>query len=134
MSERKKCILIVDDERIHRIGIRDRLRHAGYDVVSAEGGEEALALIEERQNYALIVLDLLMPQPNGFEVFRHLQKKSVTSRIPILILTVVVRVDARVQELVDHGASYLHKDEIPERLVEMVHELIGPPQIDSGSA
>ena len=75
----RKRILIVDDEEIHRMGLRDRLEASGYEIDSASSGEEALKLVEAN-SYDLITLDLLMPKPNGFEVFRQLKERSVASK------------------------------------------------------
>ena len=122
MREKGKCILVVDDEPIHRMGIRDRLEHAGYEVDSAEGGDEALQMLQEME-FDLVILDLLMPRPNGFDVFEELKVRSVASRIPILILT-VVGLEPRVQALIAAGAHYLQKHHAPQELVPRVRELL----------
>ncbi|MFN8494249.1 MAG: response regulator [Caldilineaceae bacterium] len=123
MAETPKRILLVDDDPILRMGFRDLLENAGYAFHSVAGGAEALQLAQE-QNFALIILDLLMPRPNGFEVFRRLKELSVASRTPILILT-VVGLEPQVQNLLQQGAHYLSKQRAPRGLVAKVRELIG---------
>jgi DNA-binding response OmpR family regulator len=123
VSDRRKRVLIVDDEPHHRLGIRDRLESAGYEVHSAAGGEEALELVQ-RLDFDLIALDLLMPQPNGFEVFRQLKKLCRVRHIPILILT-VVGLEPQVAALLKDGAFYLQKQDAPRKLVAKVKEIIG---------
>jgi CheY-like chemotaxis protein len=118
-----KRILIVDDEEIHRMGLRDRLEAAGYEVHSAEGGKKAIEIVQQMA-FDLIVLDLLMPRPNGFEVFKCLKELSVKSRTPVLILT-VVGLEPQVQELITDGAHHLQKREAPRKLVPKIKELIG---------
>lgn len=127
MSKAKtaKRILLVDDDDIHRMGIRDRLEATGYEVESADRGEEAIRLAENTK-YDLITLDLLMARPNGFEVFRSLKELSVTSKTPILVLT-VIGLEPQVQELIADGAHYLQKQDAPKQLVTKVKELIGEP-------
>jgi CheY-like chemotaxis protein len=119
----KKRILIIDDEAIHRTGLRTRLEAAGYEVYSAEGGLEAIELIQ-KMPFSLITLDLLMPQPDGFEVFRRLKALPMVDSIPILILT-VVGLEPQVQALVDQGAQYLRKQDAPQKIVSEVRRLIG---------
>jgi DNA-binding response OmpR family regulator len=124
-----KRILLVDDNETHRMGLRDRLEATGYEVHSADGGEEALQLAQNMK-FHLITLDLLMPQPDGFEVFRRLKQLSVASRTPILVLT-VVGLGPRVQEVVEEGAHYLQKRDALSQLVTKVKGLIGEPQPES---
>lgn len=125
MTESKKRILALDDEEILRMVIRDQLEAAEYVVVSVASGIEAMEQAEANP-FDLIILDLLMPQPNGFKVFDRLKELSVASRTPILILT-VVGLEPQVQELLERGKSvhHLSKDNAPEELVPKVRELIG---------
>jgi two-component system alkaline phosphatase synthesis response regulator PhoP len=81
-----KKILSVDDERhIVRL-IQVNLERAGYDVITAFDGVEALRKAEaERPD--LIILDVMMPKMDGFEVLRHLQANPETRDIPVIMLT-----------------------------------------------
>lgn len=124
--EARKRILVIDDEEIHRMGLRDRLEAAGYEVYSADGGYEAIALVQKME-FDLITLDLLMPQPNGFAVFQRFKELSILSRTPILILT-VVGLEPQVQALLAQGASHLQKLGAPRLLVPKIRELIGASQ------
>lgn len=128
MTETKKRILTLDDNDIFRMLIRQRLEGAGYEVHSVETGEEAIACFAENRfgkyGFDLVILDLLMPRPNGFEVFEHLKELGVTSRTPVLILT-VLGLEREVQSLLDAGAQHLKKDEAQELLLTKVKELIG---------
>lgn len=81
MSNEK--ILIVDDDPDIRILLRTSLEENGFAVVEAENGSEALRLFNE-ENPALLILDLSMGQPDGFEVCQEIRK---TSSIPIIMLT-----------------------------------------------
>ena len=77
-------ILIVEDDRAILMSLRDDLEFEGYEVVTAEDGKDGLALAREK-DFRLIVLDVLLPGLNGFEVCRKLREAGV--KTPILMLT-----------------------------------------------
>ncbi len=77
-------ILVVDDERRMRKLVRDFLVKQDFDVLEAGDGEEALDIFYEEKNIALIILDVMMPKMNGWEVCREIRE---TSKVPIIMLT-----------------------------------------------
>ncbi len=77
-------ILVVDDESRMRKLVRDFLVKKDFDVMEASNGEEALDIFYEEKNIALILLDVMMPRLNGWEVCREIRE---TSRVPIIMLT-----------------------------------------------
>ena len=77
-------ILVVDDERRMRKLVRDFLVKQDFDVLEAGDGEEALDIFYEEKNIALIILDVMMPKMNGWEVCREIRE---TSKVPIIVLT-----------------------------------------------
>ena len=77
-------ILVVDDESRMRKLVRDFLVREGYEVLEAGDGEEALDLFYREKDIALIILDVMMPKRNGFEVCREIRQ---TSQVPIIMLT-----------------------------------------------
>ena len=82
----KAKILVVDDNLSNVKMLRDRLRAAGYEVVEAYDGEEALEKVEE-ESPDLILLDVMMPKMDGFEVCRRLKDDERTAFIPVVIVT-----------------------------------------------
>lgn len=77
-------ILVVDDESRMRKLVRDFLVREDYEVLEAGDGEEALDIFYREKNIALIILDVMMPKRNGFEVCREIRE---TSKVPIIMLT-----------------------------------------------
>ncbi len=77
-------ILVVDDESRMRKLVRDFLTKAGYEVLEAENGKAATDLFFERQDIALILLDVMMPQMDGWEVCRQIR---AYAKVPIIMLT-----------------------------------------------
>lgn len=80
----KLKILVVDDETRMRILVKDFLVKAGFDVIEAEDGCKALDLFYEDKDIALIVLDVMMPRMDGWEVCKEIRE---TSKVPIIMLT-----------------------------------------------
>ena len=80
----KLKILVVDDESRMRKLVRDFLVKQGFEVVEAEDGEEALNKFYEQKDIALIILDVMMPKINGWDVCREIRE---SSKIPIIMLT-----------------------------------------------
>jgi DNA-binding response OmpR family regulator len=92
MSDRTTpLVLVADDEEDIRALVAFRLERAGYEVISAADGEEALTLATTRLP-DLVVLDMMMPKATGLEVTRSLRGQDETKDIPVILLT------ARAQE------------------------------------
>lgn len=77
-------ILVVDDESRMRKLVRDFLVRAGYDVLEAGDGEEALDVFYRQKDIALVVLDVMMPKMDGWQVCRELRS---CSKVPVIMLT-----------------------------------------------
>ncbi len=77
-------ILVVDDEQNMRTGLKDNLEFEGYEVETANDGEEGLKKILVN-NYDLIILDVMMPKKSGFDVCKETRKNGITT--PIILLT-----------------------------------------------
>lgn len=80
----KKRILIVEDDESISLGLRMNLEAEGYDVEVAADGDEGLALAAEGAA-DLVILDVMLPKTNGFEVVRHLRSKGST--VPVIMLS-----------------------------------------------
>ncbi len=77
-------ILVVDDEQRMRKLVKDFLAKKNYEVMEAENGEDAVDLFYENKDIALIILDVMMPKMNGWEVCREIRQYS---QVPIIMLT-----------------------------------------------
>lgn len=122
-------ILVVDDEQAVRDSLRRSLSFNGYTIVLAEDGVQALEVIE-REQPALVILDVMMPRMDGLEVCRHLRSEGDDR--PILILTARDNVSDRVGGL-DAGADdYLAKPFALEELLARVRSLVRRSTIEAG--
>lgn len=118
MEDRKFTVLIVDDTSTNVLILKKTLVNAGYDVLSADNGKDGRALAEERCP-DLILLDIMMPDEDGFETIAKLKKSPRTAMIPVIFLTALSDVDAKVKgfELgaVDFITKPFHPAEIKAR-------------------
>jgi len=116
-------ILVVDDERDVVDLVRYHLNRAGFDVISALTGPAGLAAAQETRPSA-IVLDLMLPQMSGTEVFKALKSNNQTSGIPILMLTAKTATSERIAGLELGVDDYITKPFSPRELVLRIQNLL----------
>jgi CheY-like chemotaxis protein len=85
-DHRGRCVLVIDDDPVILELMDAVLRPEGFEILKAKDGRHGLKIARER-NPALVVLDLLMPEMNGFEVVDEMHGSPETSAIPIVVLT-----------------------------------------------
>lgn len=114
-------VMVVDDEARMRKLVRDFLTRDGFEVIEAGDGEEALNIFYENKDIALIILDVMMPKMDGWEVCREIRKDS---KVPIIMLT--ARGDERDELLgFDLGVDeYISKPFSPKILVARVNAIL----------
>jgi DNA-binding response OmpR family regulator len=115
-AERKPRILAVDDQRDALRLLQIRLQNAGFDCLIAADGQSALEVLK-KEEVDVIILDVMMPQMDGFEVCRRLKAEERTRDIPVLFLTAKFEMEDKVRGLEVGGHDYLSKPvEQPELL------------------
>ena len=114
-----KILLAEDEKRMNR-ALCEILRQEGYEVVSVDNGEDALCEIEGGV-YDIIVLDVMMPKMNGFDVAKGARKAGV--RTPILMLTAKSELDDKVEGLDSGADDYLTKPFMTKELLARLRAL-----------
>ena len=114
-------VLVVDDDPALRRTVERVLRLADYDVALAEGGRDALDALASGE-FALVVLDVAMPPPDGLEVLRRL--RADRNATPVLMLTAHAEVSDRVDGLEAGADDYLVKPFAVEELLARVRALL----------
>ncbi|MCU7809531.1 MAG: response regulator [Candidatus Thiodiazotropha sp. (ex Semelilucina semeliformis)] len=118
-----KKILIVDDEPNIVLSVEFLMKRSGYDVVTATDGQQALDLLAE-VDPDLMILDVMMPRKNGFEVCAEIRADQQFLKLPILMLSAKGR-EAEVKKGLSLGAvAYITKPFSTHELVEKVSELL----------
>jgi signal transduction histidine kinase/DNA-binding response OmpR family regulator len=105
---RQVCVLVVDDEAANRDWLKHVLEPAGFKVTLATGGQEAIEMARSRKP-DVVMLDLLMPEVNGFEVVEALGGHEATRSIPIMVLTAKHLTNADIDQLDGHVATILRR-------------------------
>ena len=124
--EQRKKILIVDDERLTRAVLQHNVILAGYDVIVASNGREAMQKIQE-VTPDLIVVDLVMPDMNGFEMLRRIRSNKETMQTPVIVVSALQsQTDIEEAKVIGCG-HYLTKPIKPEEFITHVKKYLGSP-------
>jgi DNA-binding NtrC family response regulator len=119
-----KTILIVDDDPTQRRLMRAVCEKAGYPVLQAESGENALQLLqgEQGQDVALVMLDLRMPGLGGMETLKR--AKSYRDDLPVIVLTAQGGIDTVVEAMQNGAADFFVKPASPERVIVSINNAL----------
>jgi DNA-binding response OmpR family regulator len=122
-DEDKPLVLVAEDDEDILELISLILERSGYEVIRAADGEEALGLARSERP-VLVMLDVMMPRLDGYEVTRRLRQDEATAGIPILLVTARVQ-DGDVQRGFEAGADdYLRKPFSPEELESRLQAIL----------
>jgi two-component system OmpR family response regulator len=121
MSQNGRPVLVVEDDPEINELVGAYVQIAGFEYLSALNGQEAVEKARLNQP-ALIVLDIMLPDFDGFEVARRLKSETITRSIPIVMLTALDRDEYRQRGKSAGAVDYLTKPFDPERLLEAIRE------------
>jgi len=128
-SEKSKRILIADDNLAVRIMLEDILSEAGYEIFTAEDGQKTTDALE-KENFDLVILDLLMPHKSGFEILEWI--KDQPKKPLVLVLTGIFRSQNEIERLKKLGAKgYIYKSAPVEEILYRVNGVLFPIQNDT---
>ena len=119
----KKKILIVDDEKqlVSLVGLH--MKMSGYEVLSANDGEEALVIVKEERP-DLIILDLMLPKIDGWEVCKRLRAEGSMGNIPVIMLTARSESEDKLKGFECGADDYVTKPFSPRELVARVKRVL----------
>lgn len=124
MSEGKKKVLIVEDDQALLGLYEKKFTNSGYFVIRAEDGQEGLDKAQS-ENPDVILLDIMLPVMNGFEVLKNLRNKNILDKIPVVILSNYGETKNVTEGLVSGAVEYLIKVEhTPEEVVNIVEDAL----------
>ncbi len=118
-----KTILTVDDSRTMRDMVTHALKGAGFNVVAAEDGKDALRVLNEGGVYDLIITDLNMPEMDGFGLIENVRSSGKHKYVPILMLTTESDVQKKERGKAMGATGWIVKPFNPEKLVQIVNKV-----------
>jgi DNA-binding response OmpR family regulator len=118
-----KKIMIVDDEVDVVELLKSRLENSGYKVCAAYDGKAALAMVK-KEKPDLILLDVILPNMNGYDVCGFLKRDDATKRIPIIMLTVKGKIGEIDEGVLSGADDYIAKPYELNELLDRIKKLI----------
>ena len=116
-----KPILIVDDEPIVRESIRDWLKDAGYQVATAETGEQALEMVQ-KEDFGVVLLDVRLPGRTGLAVLKDL--KAAKPHIKAIVITAYPTTEMSLEAMKLGAVDYLVKPIAPDDLERLIRDAL----------
>ncbi len=124
MPTNKKILLVDDDETLCQM-YQDRLEASNFEVEVVHNGEDGFKKAKEIKP-DLILLDIMMPKVNGYEVYRRLKNEESTSSIPVIFLTALIKDEKKLKEIeeeTEDKIEYIHKSEMmPGEVTKVVEK------------
>lgn len=117
-----RTVLVIDDSPTERYFLTDILRKHGFDVISANSGEEGIARAKSDKP-DLILMDVVMPGLNGFQATRMLSRDAETKSIPVIMCTTKDQETDRIWGLRQGAVEYLTKPIVAEDLIAKIKAL-----------
>ena len=126
MSRTKKLFLVVEDFEDSRFMMRRLLEMAGYEVVEATDGEEAI-LLAVKKRPAVILMDLSLPKLDGLEATRRIRQKRGLKRVPIVAVSAHDSIESRNEALAAGCNDYVTKPIDFDRLNQLLQKFVASP-------
>ncbi|MEI7497839.1 MAG: response regulator [Candidatus Falkowbacteria bacterium] len=120
----KKKILVVEDDPVLGVMYKTKLEAEGYEIVLAVNGADGLTMAQQN-SFDIVLLDVILPQLDGFSVLAELKTNEVTKNVPVIMLTNLSTTEDKEKGLAMGAADYLVKAEYtPEQLSEAINKYI----------
>lgn len=119
-----KSILIVDDDEMVLMALEELLKSEGHEIQAMSNGWEALKKLDQG-HYDLIMLDVIMPEIDGFELCKRIREKENFRETPIVFLTAKSREEDRIKGLEAGANLFLSKPISPDKLLGIVADTLG---------
>ncbi len=115
-------VLVIDDEPDVLLLCKLNLEHAGHEVIEAQEGARGLIMARE-EHPDVVVLDLMLPWVNGYQILAALQEDEATRHLPVVILTAKSQVEDRIRCWEDGASEFVLKPFPPEELLNALDRI-----------
>lgn len=118
-------ILLVEDDKILQELYNERFVQAGFTVIQAFDGMQAIDKMESHPEIKLVLLDLMLPRLSGYDVLAHVKQNAETKNIPVIIVSALADVDDQARGLQLGAAEYITKGEmLPAAVIEKIKQYV----------
>ena len=117
---RDKCVLIVDDDARNLFALTGLLEGYGMSVIAAETGQEAIRQLNTTEGIDIVLMDIMMPDMDGYETMRRLRADPRFARLPIIALTAKAMLEDRTKCLAAGASDYASKPVNTEQLLSQL--------------
>jgi HAMP domain-containing protein/signal transduction histidine kinase/DNA-binding response OmpR family regulator len=124
---RGKCVLIVDDDARNLFALTGLLENYGMEVNAVETGEEALRQLDTRPGIDIVLMDIMMPDMDGYETMRRIRADARFAKLPIIALTAKAMLEDRTKCLAAGASDYASKPVDTEQLLAQLVVWLGQP-------
>jgi len=122
----QKLILIIDDDNRNIFALKAVLKAKGFGCLSATSAREGFAIMEENENVAVVLMDMMMPDMDGYQAIATMKKSDKMQNIPVLAVTAQAMVGDRERCLSAGASGYVSKpinvDELLLQIEEVTHK------------
>lgn len=116
----KKLILIIDDDNRNIFALKAVLKAKGFDCVSAMSAQEGFSIMEENENVAIVLMDMMMPDLDGYQAISVMKKSAKMQDIPVLAVTAQAMVGDKERCLSAGASGYISKPiNVDELLIQI---------------
>jgi diguanylate cyclase (GGDEF)-like protein/PAS domain S-box-containing protein len=106
---KQSLILVIDDDKINRSILEDWLIKKNYRVLTAENGDQAIELIQQHDNIDVILLDIIMPKTDGYQVLHYIRMNKIYKDIPVIMISALGEMNGIVRCIEEGAEDYLIK-------------------------
>ncbi|GGE57339.1 response regulator receiver domain-containing protein [Pedobacter psychrotolerans] len=119
----QKVILIIDDDNRNIFALKAVLKAKGYECLSAISAKDGFSIIEERADISVVLMDMMMPEMDGYQAMATMKKSLKMQNIPVLAVTAQAMVGDKERCLSAGAAGYVSKPINVDELLEQIEEV-----------
>jgi len=119
----QKLILIIDDDNRNIFALKAVLKAKGFDCVSAISAREGFSIMEENENVAVVLMDMMMPDMDGYQAISAMKKSEKMQNIPVLAVTAQAMVGDKERCLSAGASGYISKPINVDELLVQIEEV-----------
>jgi two-component system cell cycle response regulator DivK len=120
----KNLVLLIDDDNRNIFALTAVLKAKGFSVASALSAKDGLQLLQQHAGIKVVLMDIMMPDMDGYEAIAHIKTNAATTHIPIIAVTAQAMVGDREKTLEAGADAYISKPIDVDQLLHLLHKYL----------